>query len=101
MRQMRRSLPETCIELLTLNVADIGRRDSFQADFPPILNMSECHIKAGGEDKMCTVGGGPDIGNIETLAAGDYECLECKNKFKGMGRRPMCPTCKSRNVKAV
>jgi len=55
----------------------------------------------GGEDEMCTVGGGPDIGNIESLAAKDYECLDCKNQFKGMGRRPMCPSCKSRNVKAV
>lgn len=50
---------------------------------------------------MCTVGGGPDIGEIETLAAKDYECLDCNNKFQGMGRRPMCPSCKSRNVKAV
>jgi Zn finger protein HypA/HybF involved in hydrogenase expression len=50
---------------------------------------------------MCTVGGGPDIGNVETLTAKDYECLECKNKFKAMGRRPMCPSCKSRNVKEV
>jgi Zn finger protein HypA/HybF involved in hydrogenase expression len=50
---------------------------------------------------MCTVGGGPDIGDIESLVAKDYECLDCKNKFKGMGRRPMCPSCKSRNVKAV
>ncbi|HPW74022.1 MAG: hypothetical protein IPI63_09305 [Methanothrix sp.] len=50
---------------------------------------------------MCTVGGGPDIGEVETLAARDYECLDCKNKFQGMGRRPMCPSCESRNVKAV
>jgi Zn finger protein HypA/HybF involved in hydrogenase expression len=50
---------------------------------------------------MCTVGGGPDIGNIETLAAKDYVCQDCKNQFKGMGRRPMCPACKSRNVKAL
>jgi Zn finger protein HypA/HybF involved in hydrogenase expression len=63
--------------------------------------MQKCYGKIGGEGKMCTVGGGPDIGNIETLAAKDYECLDCKNQFKGMGRRPMCPSCKSRNVKAV
>lgn len=50
---------------------------------------------------MCTVGGGPDIGNIESLAAKDYECLDCKNKFKAMGRKAMCPSCKSRNVKTV
>ena len=36
---------------------------------------------------MCTVGGGPDIGNIESLAAKDFECLDCKNKFKAMGRK--------------
>jgi len=50
---------------------------------------------------MCTVGGGPDLGEVETLAAKVYECQECKNKFQGMGRRPTCPSCKSRNVKAV
>jgi Zn finger protein HypA/HybF involved in hydrogenase expression len=50
---------------------------------------------------VCTVGGGPDVGNIESLTAMDYECLDCKNKFKAMGRKPMCPACKSRNVKAV
>lgn len=48
---------------------------------------------------MCTVGGGPDIGNIESLAAQDFECLDCNNKFKAMGRKPMCPSCKSRNIK--
>jgi Zn finger protein HypA/HybF involved in hydrogenase expression len=64
--------------------------------YPEVL-MEKMEVKTD----MCTVGGGPDIGNIETLAAKDYECLECKNQFKGMGRRPMCPTCKSRNVKAL
>jgi hypothetical protein len=54
-----------------------------------------------GEGNMCTVGGGPDLGDVETLVAKDYECLDCNNKFQGMGRRPMCPSCKSRNVKAV
>lgn len=63
--------------------------------------IQKCYRKIGGEGKMCTVGGGPDIGNIESLVAKDYECLECKNQFKGMGRRPMCPSCRSRNVKAV
>ncbi len=49
---------------------------------------------------MCTVGGGPDLGNIElSIAAKDYECLKCKNKFKAMGRKVVCPSCKSRDVK--
>ena len=50
---------------------------------------------------MCTVGGGPDIGNIESLATKDYECLDCNNKFKAMGRKPVCPSCESRNVKSA
>ena len=50
---------------------------------------------------MCTVGGGPDLGDVETLVAKDYECQDCNNKFRGMGRRPKCPSCESRNVKAV
>ncbi len=49
---------------------------------------------------MCTVGGPPpDLGNIEALAAKDYECEECKNKFKAMGRKVVCPSCRSRKVK--
>jgi Zn finger protein HypA/HybF involved in hydrogenase expression len=50
---------------------------------------------------MCTVGGGPDIGAIEGLATKEYECLDCKNKFKGMGRRVSCPSCRSKNVKQI
>jgi hypothetical protein len=68
---------------------------------PPDLNIHTNHTKKRGEGAMCTVGGGPDIGNIESLAAKDYECLDCKNKFKAMGRKAMCPSCKSRNVKSV
>jgi hypothetical protein len=68
---------------------------------PPDLNIHTNHTKERGEGAMCTVGGGPDIGNIESLAAKDFECLDCKNKFKAMGRKAMCPSCKSRNVKPV
>ncbi len=50
---------------------------------------------------MCTVGGGPDIGAIEGLATKEYECQDCKNKFKGMGRRVSCPSCRSKNVKQI
>jgi hypothetical protein len=66
---------------------------------PPNLNSQISNTKNGGEGTMCTVGGGPDIGNIESLAAKDFECLDCNNKFKAMGRKAMCPSCKSRNVK--
>jgi len=47
---------------------------------------------------MCTVGGGPDIGDVESLASKGYICQDCGNKFKGMGRKPRCPSCQSRNV---
>ena len=50
---------------------------------------------------MCTVGGGPDLGEVESLKAKEYECQDCGNKFKGMGRKPRCPSCQSRNVKPV
>jgi Zn finger protein HypA/HybF involved in hydrogenase expression len=51
---------------------------------------------------MCTVGGGPDVGEIESIiTASDYVCLDCNNKFKAMGKKAMCPSCKSRNVKQL
>jgi len=67
----------------------------------PNLNIQIFYKGIRGESEVCTVGGGPDVGNIESLTATDYECLDCKNKFKAMGRKPMCPGCKSRNVKAI
>ena len=50
---------------------------------------------------MCTIGGGPDIGAIESIASKDFECLDCRNRFKAMGSKPRCPSCKSKNVKAA
>jgi len=87
--------------VLQSNLHNSARNPPFLPVFPPFLYTQKCHKGSGGESEMCTVGGGPDIGDIESLVAKDYECLDCKNKFKGMGRRPMCPSCKSRNVKAV
>jgi len=48
---------------------------------------------------MCTVGGPPDVGDVESLKPVEYKCLDCGNSFKGLGRRPTCPSCKSKNVK--
>ena len=53
----------------------------------------------GGDSPMCTVGGGPEIGDVESIASKGYVCQDCGNKFKGMGRRVRCPSCQSRNVK--
>ncbi len=32
-----------------------------------------------------------DLGDVETLVAKDYECLDCNKKFLGMGE-PLCPS---------
>jgi rubrerythrin len=51
---------------------------------------------------MCTVGGPPDVGDLESsLESKEYKCRDCGNSFKGIGRRPMCPSCQSRNVELV
>ncbi|MFA4934755.1 MAG: hypothetical protein WC568_02855 [Candidatus Methanoperedens sp.] len=31
----------------------------------------------------------------------EYYCNECKNKFKGLGKKIRCPSCMSANVKKV
>ena len=41
------------------------------------------------------------VGDEEMILAKDYRCLDCNNIFKGLGGVPICPACKSRNVKRV
>jgi Zn finger protein HypA/HybF involved in hydrogenase expression len=41
------------------------------------------------------------VGDEEMILAKDYRCLDCNNIFKGLGVVPICPACKSRNVKRV
>ena len=51
---------------------------------------------------MCsTCGCGIDLGNIETVFAKDYRCIDCGQVFKGYGWKPECQRCKSKNTKAV
>lgn len=50
---------------------------------------------------MCTCGGPTDICDVTSLATKNYECQDCGNKFKGMGHRPVCPSCQSRNIKSA
>ena len=53
-------------------------------------------------DRMCfSCGCGIDLGEIETVFAKDYSCLDCGQVFKGYGWKPECQRCKSRNTKAV
>ena len=35
------------------------------------------------------------------LSASEYYCLECKNRFKALGKRIRCPGCMSTKVKKV
>jgi len=49
---------------------------------------------------MCSVGDVTSI-DVTTLAPGEYECMDCNNKFKGIGKKVTCPSCKSSNVKKV
>jgi hypothetical protein len=49
--------------------------------------------------RMCTVGGPVDIDiPPDRLKGKDYRCKECGERFKGVGKRPMCPSCQSEDV---
>jgi len=41
-----------------------------------------------------------DIENIE-MDLKEYVCLDCENKFKGLGKSVICPACKSSNIEMV
>ncbi|MGC9435249.1 MAG: hypothetical protein ACP5C4_04065 [Methanomicrobiales archaeon] len=48
---------------------------------------------------MCTVGGPVDVEAPEDKVKGRrYRCEECGNKFNGIGKHPMCPSCQSEDV---
>jgi Zn finger protein HypA/HybF involved in hydrogenase expression len=51
---------------------------------------------------MCMVGDVPEI-NIENIEMDlkEYVCLDCENKFKGLGKSVICPACKSSNIEMV
>lgn len=48
---------------------------------------------------MCTVGGPMEIDEPEDrVKTKNYRCRECGETFKGIGKRPMCPSCQSEDV---
>lgn len=51
---------------------------------------------------MCMVGDAPEFSteNIE-MDLKEYVCLDCENKFKGLGKKVVCPACKSGNIEVV
>lgn len=48
--------------------------------------------------RMCSVGGAADIEIDEGVKGKNYICKSCGEKFKTVGRRPMCPSCQSEDV---
>jgi len=51
---------------------------------------------------MCTVGGPMDVDMPEDrVKTKNYKCRECGEHFKGVGRKPMCPSCQSEDIAEV
>jgi len=49
---------------------------------------------------MCS-GGGPFSVDLLNIEEGKYRCLECGKQFTGVSARPVCPQCRSDNVKRL
>lgn len=49
---------------------------------------------------MCSVGDVTGI-DVNTLKPDEYECMDCHNTFKGIGKRVTCPSCRSSDVKKI
>ena len=49
---------------------------------------------------MCSVGGPMDVDYKERVKGKDYKCGSCGEKFKGVGKHPICPSCQSDDVAA-
>jgi Zn finger protein HypA/HybF involved in hydrogenase expression len=50
---------------------------------------------------MCSVGdtfGNMEIPQFESTL---YKCSDCKNEFKGWGKKVICPSCQSKKVAPV
>ena len=47
---------------------------------------------------MCSVGGPMDVEYDERVKGKDYRCKSCGEHFKGVGKRPVCPSCQSSEV---
>ncbi|MFZ3383109.1 MAG: hypothetical protein WA144_04210 [Candidatus Methanoperedens sp.] len=46
---------------------------------------------------MCSVGDAFNV-EVQQLNAKFYKCGDCKNEFRGVGKKVMCPSCQSRNT---
>ena len=49
--------------------------------------------------KVCSVGGPMDIDiPSERVKGKEYRCKDCGEGFRGVGKKPICPSCQSDNV---
>jgi len=39
--------------------------------------------------------------DVDSLTSRKYECIDCHNIFKGIGKRVKCPSCRSSNVEKI
>jgi rubrerythrin len=39
-----------------------------------------------------------DVEFTERIKGTDYRCRDCGERFKGIGKKPICPSCQSDNV---
>ena len=51
---------------------------------------------------MCSVGGPMDIDiPPDRLKPKEYRCNECSERFKGIGKNPICPSCQCEEVTEI
>ncbi len=47
---------------------------------------------------MCSVGDAFAVDTEDNFNPKEYICKDCGNKFKGIGKKIICPACQSSNV---
>jgi len=64
-----------------------------------MFNQRETCIENLRCDNMCTIGGPMDMEIPgDRVQSKDCKCGDCGNRFKGIGKKPICPSCQSDNI---
>ncbi len=50
---------------------------------------------------MCSTGGPMGDLNLKQLKTKKYKCKSCGNEFKGIGKKVICPNCKSEDTESL
>ncbi|WP_198016044.1 hypothetical protein [Methanobrevibacter wolinii] len=50
---------------------------------------------------MCSTGGPMADINLKKLKTRKYKCNKCGNTFKGIGKKVICPNCKSEDTECL